>query len=124
MLHDILKSTSVRYLLLAGVVHVTLTIAIFLAGHFQLLPSTFDENGTGLTFAIDGTSYQRVASDLADELQTNGISAWFNAKAPFHSRLHSLAFATVGAVVGHNILAAEPLNLFFYLTILCCIYFL
>ena len=124
MLHEILKSTSVRYLMLAGVVHVTLAIAIFLTGHFQLLPNTFDENGTGLTFAIDGASYQRVASGLADELQINGVSAWFNAKAPFHSRLHSLAFATFGRVVGHNILAAEPLNLFFYIAILCCIYFL
>src|SRR5690349_8688881 len=114
MLHDILKSTAVRYPILAGVVHVMLAIAIFFTGHFQLLPNTFDENGTGLTFAIDGTSYQRVASNLADELQINGISAWLSAKAPFHCRLHSLAFATFGRLLGHNILAAEPLNLFFY----------
>ena len=124
MKHAILKSTSVRYLMLAGVVHVALTTAIFLVGHFQLFPNTFDENGTGLTFAIDGASYQRVASNLADALQTNGIGAWLNAKAPFHCRLYSLSFATFGKVLGHNVLAAEPLNLFFYLAILTCIYFL
>jgi hypothetical protein len=124
MKHAILKSTAIRYLIVAGVVHVVLTTAIFLVGHFQLLPNTFDENGTGLTFAIDGASYQRVASDLAAELQTNGITAWLNAKAPFHCRLYSLLFATLGRLVGHNILAAEPLNLFFYLAILTCIYFL
>jgi hypothetical protein len=63
-----MKHAILRYLILAGVVHITLTTAIFLVGHFQLLPNTFDENGTGLTFAIDGASYQRVASNLANEL--------------------------------------------------------
>jgi hypothetical protein len=111
-------------LILAGVVHITLTTAIFLAGHFQLLPNRFDENGTGLTFAIDGASYQRVASNLADQMQSNGIRAWLNTKAPFHSRLYSLSFATFGRLLGHNILGAEPLNVFFYLAILSCIYFL
>ena len=124
MKHVILKSSSIRYLILAGVVHVALATAIFLTGHFQLLPNTFDRNGTGLTFAIDGTSYQQVASNLADELRTNGFAAWLNTSAPFHSRLLSLSFATFGRLLGHNILGAEPLNLFFYLAILCCIYFL
>src|ERR1043166_8796439 len=124
MKHVILNSTSIRYLILAAAVHVALTIAVFLAGHFQLLPNTFDQNGTGLTFAIDGASYQRVASGLADDLQTNGVAAWFADKAPFHCRLYSLSFATFGRLLGHNILGAEPLNLFFYLAILSCIYFL
>ncbi|HEV8168850.1 MAG TPA: hypothetical protein VGP59_05865, partial [Pyrinomonadaceae bacterium] len=119
-----MKHVLLRYLILAGVVHVTLTATIFLIGHFQLWPNTFDENGTGLTFAIDGASYQQVASNLADELQTNGAGAWLNTKAPFHSRLYSLSFATFGRLVGHNILGAEPLNLIFYLAILSCIYFL
>src|ERR671927_1064970 len=119
-----MKHALLRYLILAGVVHALLATAIFLVGHFQLLPSAFDENGTGLTFAIDGASYQRVAGNLADELQINGIGAWLNTKAPFHSRLYSLAFATFGRILGYNILGAEPLNLFFYLAILSCIYFL
>lgn len=113
-----------RYLLLAAAIHIALTATIFLIGYFRLLPNTFDENGISLTFAIDGTSYQRVASDSANELQSNGFTAWLNAKAPLHSRLHSLSFATVGKLLGHNILGAEPLNLFYYLTILSCIYFL
>ena len=124
MKHVILTSTSIRYLILAAVVHVALTTAVFLAGHFQLLPNTFDQNGTGLTFAIDGASYQRVASGLADDLQTNGVAAWFADKAPFHCRLYSLSFATFGRLLGHNVLGAEPLNLFFYLAILNCIYVL
>ena len=113
-----------RYLLLAAVIHIILAITIFLTGHFQVFPNTFDQNGIALTFAIDGTTYQRVASDLVQEWQTNGFRAWLNAKAPLHSRLHSLSFLIFGKLLGHNILAAEPLNLFYYLAILICVYLL
>jgi hypothetical protein len=114
----------VRYLLLAAACHVALTVAIFLVGHFQLSPGTFDQNGVGLTFAIDSITYQRVASDLVDEWRNNGFTAWLNAKAPLHSRLYSISFAIFGKLLGHNIFAAEPLNLFYYLSILTCVYLL
>lgn len=119
-----MRLNPLRGLLLAGAIHITLTLAVFLAGHFQLLPSVFDAHGTGLTFAIDATSYRALSSDLANELQTNGVSAWLAIKAPLHCRLYSLLFVSVGRVLGHNILAAEPLNLIYYLGILCCVYFL
>ena len=115
---------ALRWLLLAGAIHITLTLAIFLAGHFQLLPNLFDQHGTGLTFAIDGASYRDVASQLATEWQTNGFAAWLSLKAPLHCRLYSLLFATLGRLLGHNILAAEPLNLLYYLGILSCVYLL
>jgi 4-amino-4-deoxy-L-arabinose transferase-like glycosyltransferase len=119
-----LRSNPWRYLMIAAAIHVTLTIAIFFIGQFQLMPATFDENGIGLTFALDGTTYQKVAGGLVDVWQSQGLSAWLTAPAPFHSRLHSIFFATVGRIVGHNILAVEPLNLFLYLGILSCIYVL
>src|SRR5688572_16361467 len=119
-----MRSNPWRWLLLAGAIHITLTLAVFLAGHFQLLPRVFDAHGTGLTFAIDATSYRSLSSELANELHTDGVSAWLAIKAPLHCRLYSLLFATIGRVVGHNILAAEPLNLVYYLGILCCVYFL
>ena len=119
-----MRSNPLRWLLLAGAIHITLTLAVFLAGHFQLLPSVFDAHGTGLTFAIDATSYRALSSELANTLQTNGVSAWLATKAPLHCRLYSLLFATIGRVLGHNVLAAEPLNLVYYLGILCCVYFL
>lgn len=118
------RSNLRRLLILAGAIHIALTITIFVVGRFQLLPSTFDERGNGLTFALDGTTYQRVASELVDEWRFAGFNAWLDARVPFHSRLHSILFGTVGRIVGHNILAVEPLNLFFYLGILSCIYFL
>lgn len=113
-----------RYVLLAVLIHIILSFTIFLIGHFQLFPDTFDQNGIGLTFSIDSTTYQRVASDLTEEWRSNGVTAWLNAKAPLHSRLYSLAFITFGRLLGHNVLAAEPLNLFYYLAILISIYFL
>jgi hypothetical protein len=109
-------------LLLAGAIHITLTLAVFLAGHFQLLPNVFDPHGTGLRFAIDATSYRTLASQMATEWQTNGTGAWLAIKAPFHCRLYSISFATIGRVLGHNVLAAEPLNLLYYLGILSCVY--
>jgi 4-amino-4-deoxy-L-arabinose transferase-like glycosyltransferase len=116
--------SSSRYLFIAAAIHIALAITIFLVGHFRILPNIFDQNGTSLTFAIDGTTYQQVATNLAEELQRDGFSAWLNAKAPLHSRLHSISFAIFGKILGHNILAAEPLNLVYYLAILICVYFL
>ena len=124
MLRNLMRSNPLRWLLLAGAIHITLTLAIFLVGHFQLMPNTFDQHGTGLTFAIDGTSYRELTSQLAIEWQTNGFSAWLAVKAPLHCRLYSLLFATIGRVLGHNILTAEPLNLLYYLGILSCVYLL
>jgi 4-amino-4-deoxy-L-arabinose transferase-like glycosyltransferase len=124
MLRNLMRSNPLRWLLLAGAIHITLTLAIFLAGHFQLFPNHFDQYGTGLTFAIDGATYRELSSQLATELQTNGFSAWSAIQAPLHCRLYSLLFVTIGRLLGHNVLAAEPLNLLYYIGILSCVYFL
>ena len=60
-----LSSNPLRWLLLAGALHVALTTTVFVIGHFQLLPSAVDPNGIGLTFAIDGATYRRLASEMA-----------------------------------------------------------
>ena len=123
-LNKVKVSAPFRYLLLAGAIHVALTIAIFLTGSLQLLPGTFDQHGIGLTFAIDGTTYRPLISDLVSVWQMNGTEAWLGARAPLHAHLYSVSFAVFGRLVGHNVLAAEPLNLFYYLSILSCIYVL
>jgi 4-amino-4-deoxy-L-arabinose transferase-like glycosyltransferase len=117
-----MRSNPLRWLLLAGAIHITLTLAVFLVGHFQLLPDVFDPHGTGLRFAIDATSYRTLASELAIAWQTQGLDAWLAIKAPLHCRLYSILFASIGKLLGHNILAAEPLNLLYYLGILGCVY--
>ena len=113
-----------KLLLLAGVIHIAITTAIFLIGHFRLLPNTFNENGIGITFAIDGKTYNQVGIDLVRQWKANGFIAWIETKAPLHSRLHSVSFMLFGWLLGYNILGAEPLNLFYFLAVLSCIYFL
>ena len=117
-----LPSNPLRWLLIAGALHVALTTIIFVIGHYQLLPGVFDQNGIGLTFAIDGATYRRLASEMATHWQTYGISAWLDIRAPLHARLYSIPFAVIGRLVGHNILAAETLNLFYYLGTLTAVY--
>jgi 4-amino-4-deoxy-L-arabinose transferase-like glycosyltransferase len=113
-----------KLLILAGAIHVALTTAIFFIGHFHVWPNRFDENGIGITFAIDGKTYHQVAVELVNEWKANGFRAWLNTKAPLHSRLHSISFLMFGWLLGYNILSAEPLNLFYFLGILSCVYFL
>ncbi|HEU4765808.1 MAG TPA: STT3 domain-containing protein, partial [Pyrinomonadaceae bacterium] len=119
-----MRSNPLRWLIIAGAIHVALTIAIFLAGHFQLLPGFFDTNGIGMTFAIDGTSYRRLASEMALQWQNYGFSPWLDIKSPLHARLYSIPFTLFGRVLGHNVLAVEPLNLFYYLGTLTVVYLL
>lgn len=119
-----LSSNPLRWLLVAGALHVALTTTIFVIGHFQLLRAAFDPNGIGLTFAIDGATYRRLASEMATHEAAYGISPWLEIKSPLHARLYSISFAIFGRLVGHNILAAEPLNLFYYLAILTVVYLL
>ena len=114
----------VRLLIVAAAVHVAATITVFVIGHFQLLPGFFDPNGIGTTFAIDGATYQRLASQMATQWQNYGLGPWLDIKAPLHCRLYSIPFAIAGRVVGHNVLAAEPLNLFYYLCTLSVVYLL
>jgi 4-amino-4-deoxy-L-arabinose transferase-like glycosyltransferase len=111
-------------LIVAAAVHLAATITVFLLGHFQLLPGFFDSNGIGITFAIDGATYQRLASRMATQWQDYGFGPWLDIKAPLHCRLYSIPFAIIGRVVGHNVLAAESLNLFYYLGTLTVVYLL
>jgi hypothetical protein len=113
-----------RWLLIAAAFHVLITLLIYLIGHFHLLPNVFDENGTGLTFAADGLLYQRISSGLANALRQGDFRSWFEIQAPFHCRLYSFTFVFPGSMVGYNILAAEPLNLFYYLALLSLVYLL
>lgn len=113
-----------RWLIVAGVIHLALTIAVFLIGHFQLAPGFFDTNGVGITFAIDGTTYRRLASEMALQWQNYGFSPWLDIRSPLHARLYSIPFTFIGRIVGHNVLAAEPLNLFYYLGTLTAVYLL
>jgi hypothetical protein len=61
---------------------------------------------------------------LADALRQGDLRTWLEIQAPFHCRLYSFVFVFPGSIVGYNILAAEPLNLAYYLAILSLVYLL
>ena len=111
-----------RLLVAAAVLQVIIVAAISFVGKAQLLPGTFDEHGIGVSFAIDSLSYRREATEMAQLLQARRFRDWINYRSLFrstlHIRLYSITFALLGRVVGFGILAAEPLNLFYYLSIL------
>ena len=110
-----------RLLITAALFHVLVATAVFIVGRFQLLPSVYDQQGIGL-FAVDGGVYQFIASALADRLRVGDFSGWLQIESPFHVRLYSFAFLFPGTIIGHNILAAEPLNLAYYLGVLTLVF--
>ena len=114
-----------RLLLLAAALHVALAIAIAIVGKAQLLPRTFDSNGIGISFALDSVSYRDQAAYMAVLLRERKFREWLDYRAPlatFHSRLYSICFALLGWLLGEGVLAAEPINLFFYVAMLVLTY--
>ena len=111
-----------RFLAAAAIWHVTFVLAVFVIGRAQLAPQTFDRNGIGLSFAIDARSYRIEAENMARLMRQARGRDWAAYNASFHVKLYSLSFAVVGGLVGENILAAEPLNLLYYLLMLALTY--
>jgi hypothetical protein len=86
-----MRSNPLRWLFLAGAIHITLTVAIFLVGKLQLLPTLFDTNGIGLTFAIDSVSYRSLREPDGRRMAGSRIyRPWLAIKAPLHCRLYSI----------------------------------
>jgi hypothetical protein len=106
--------------------HLVLSLAIAFAGKYRFFPGTFNENGIGISFAIDSISYNREAGEMAQLLQHGRFRDWLNYPSVFpttlHIRLYSLGFASLGKLVGFRTLAAEPLNLIYYISILVLTY--
>jgi hypothetical protein len=113
-------------LLGAAVVHVVLVLAITFLGKTQAAPNIFDANGIGVSFAVDSTSYRYEAEVMARLIQQGRLQDWWNFvsryRAAAHVRFYSIPFALLGGFAGYGILAAEPLNLFYYLAIVALTY--
>lgn len=115
-------SSALRLLIVAAMLHLATTAAIFTLGQRAIMPNTFDANGVAVSFASDGVGYREDAATLAEMLWEGKLHEWFTAAYPFHVKLYSLCFASFGAILGFNILSAEPFNLFCYLGILLLVY--
>ena len=110
-----------RLLLIAALLHIILVITITVVGKARLLPNTFDANGVGVAFALDSVSYREQALYMASQLREGRVRDWINYRAKlatFHARVYSISYALLGWLLGEGILALEPVNLFYYLTML------
>jgi hypothetical protein len=116
------RQFQLRCLLGAAVVlHLSVTLAVFMIGKYQLFPSQISPNGIG-RFASDGLVYQDQVADLSGILKSSGLRVWANWPNQLHVRLYSLAFAIFSRWVSFNILTIEPLNLIYYLAILILVF--
>ena len=106
-----------RALVAAGILHLFVAVIIFGVGRFGIFKQQFDQHGIGL-FALDSYTYRTQADELSKTLLHDGIITWLKAPEQLHVKLYSVCFALFRPLVGANILAAEPLNLFYYLAIL------
>jgi hypothetical protein len=114
-----LKRFTLRHLLTAAAVwHLVVVFTIVLAGRTQLFPYTFDEHGTGVSFAIDSRAYRIEAENMATLIRAGRVRDVAAYNSSFHVKLYALSFALTSWLVGANILAAEPLNLLYFLLIL------
>lgn len=111
-----------RFLAAAAIWHLAFVLGVFAIGNTQIWPETFDRNGIGISFGIDSKFYRVEAEEMAGLIQRGKLRDWINYNAGFHVKLYSLSFALFGRLVGSNILAAEPLNLVYYLSILALAY--
>jgi hypothetical protein len=105
----------------AAVLHIALTLTLFIVGRAQVLPAQFDKSGIG-TFADDGYIYRKEVVSLAETLKTKGVAAWASQPSQLHVRLYALPHALVGSWSDFNILTIEPLNLIYYLLIVFLTY--
>jgi hypothetical protein len=112
-----------RYLLiLAAVFHIVFTTTVFVVGSKQLLPTTFDANGTAISVMPDAVGMLEDATSLSEVLTHRGIRSMMTLRFPFHIKFYAFSFALFGPIVGANILAAEPLNAVLYVLLLFLIF--
>jgi 4-amino-4-deoxy-L-arabinose transferase-like glycosyltransferase len=111
-----------KFLILAAAIwHVSIALAFFAAGKYQLMPEQIYPSGIG-RFASDGVVYQEQLAELGQILKNEGPVAWATWSTQLHVRLYSLPLFLVSRWFAFNILTIEPLNLIYYLGILILIF--
>jgi len=105
----------------AAILHVSVTLAVFAIGKYQLAPSQVYPTGIG-RFASDGISYEGQVVELSNIVRSEGVRAWATWPTQLHVRLYSIPLAIVSRWISFNILTIEPLNLIYYLAILALVF--
>ena len=111
--------TGRRLLAAAALLHVLVTLALFGVGRVGLSPAHVDRDGVLLT--SDSQLYRREAVQLVETWRTRGTRAWMREGARTHVRALSVAFALLAPALGTGIVAAEPVNLVYYVAIVALV---
>jgi Dolichyl-phosphate-mannose-protein mannosyltransferase len=111
-----------KFLILAAAIwHVSITLGVFMAGKYQLMPGQIHPSGIG-RFAPDSETYQGQVAELCQILKNDGLVAWATWPTQLHLRLYSLPLFVVSRWFSFSILTIEPLNLIYYLAILILVF--
>lgn len=102
----------------AAILHMSVAITVFAVGKLRLMPSQFNEQGLA-NFAPDGLTYANETVQLRNILRERGLIAWATWPSQLHLRLYSLPLVAADAF---SVVAIEPLNLIYYLSILLLVY--
>src|SRR4051812_10394456 len=97
-----------RLLVAAAGLHLSVAVAVTVAGRYRLLPNDFDEKGIGISFAADSVGYLNECVALEEMLESGQLSAWMKSDSGLHVKLYSLSFVVLGRIMGRTILSAEP----------------
>ncbi|MEW6130301.1 MAG: hypothetical protein AB1757_24915 [Acidobacteriota bacterium] len=109
-----------KLLAFAALFHVTITLIIFLAGRFNLLPNLFDGNGT--IQDSDSQSYLATLVQINNSTGDQGISGLWSNQNSAPVNFYILPFVIFSKVFGANILSIELLNVAIYLGILAIVF--
>ncbi len=107
-----------RLLLLAAGLHLMITVVIYVSGRHRL-SSLIDQNGCTITITPDCNVYVPDVRSLAEVMTSQGLLTWLKTPAQLPLRIYSLPAAILGSWLGVNSLTVEPVNIFYYLAILC-----
>jgi putative peptidoglycan lipid II flippase len=116
------KLSPVRILIAAAIFHLAVTTTIYALGRYALIPGTFDQHGTAVSFAYDGIQNCADAAELSGALVRGELLDWLMGPYPLHVKLYSICFVLFGPWLGFNIIGAEPLNALFYLATLALVF--
>jgi hypothetical protein len=118
--HSLLQKSFAKLVLFASLFHISVTCSVYITGYLACLPNLF--HGSGIMIHSDSVAYLKTSIQLKDSLDQNGVAAWLGATSQTHAKLYSLSYVAFGCLFGDNILSFEPLNLFYYLSIIILVF--
>ena len=124
-----MKRTATRFfdlparnlLVIAAILQFAVVLGLFTMGRLGVAPNKIDDHGLLRAALHDARDYDRAATKAVETLKQCEVRAWLVGYEA-HVKLYSLCYLVFGALLGNNILSAEPLNLACYLATLILVF--